>query len=46
MLNKTTGCESRTVPPLYVLTGKMSGESRSLGQPGKAIDPCVKTHKA
>ena len=31
MLNKITGCESRTVPPLYVLTVLPFGESRSLG---------------
>ena len=37
VLNKITGCESRTVPPLYVLTGRIKGESRSLGEPGKAI---------
>ena len=31
VLNKITGCESRTVPPLYVLTVLPFGESRSLG---------------
>ena len=37
MLNKRTGCESRTVPPLYVLVPVSTGESRSLGEdPGKA----------
>lgn len=48
MLNKITGWESRTVPPLYVLTGMIKGESRSLGQPGKADQTCVKTlrHKS
>ena len=48
LLNKITGCESRTVPPLYVPTGKINGENRSLGKPGKADPPCVKTlrHKS
>ena len=37
MLNKITGCDSRTVPPLYVLVPVSTGESRSLGEdPGKA----------
>jgi len=36
MLNKRTGWESRTVPPLYVLKDPSFGENRSLGQPGKA----------
>ena len=31
MLNKITGCESRTVPPLYVLMFLFYGESQSLG---------------
>ena len=31
MLNKTTGCESRTVPPLYVLMRRSNDESQSLG---------------
>ena len=35
-LNKRTGWESRTVPPLYMLMVIPFGESRSLGQPGKA----------
>jgi hypothetical protein len=30
MLNKITGCESRTVPPLYVLMVRFFGESQSL----------------
>ena len=30
MLNKITGCESRTVPPLYVLIPFFFGESQSL----------------
>ena len=30
MLNKITGCESRTVPPLYMLRS-LFGESQSLG---------------
>ena len=29
-LNKITGCESRTVPPLYVLIFFILGESQSL----------------
>ena len=36
MLNKITGCESRTVPPLYGVWKKIVGENRSLGKPGKA----------
>ena len=36
MLNKITGCESRTVPPLYVLIMKPFGESQSLESSGKA----------
>ena len=36
MLNKITGCESRTVPPLYVLMAGITGESRSLEHSGKA----------
>lgn len=31
LLNKTTGCKSRTVPPLYMLVVRSFGESRSLG---------------
>ena len=30
VLNKITGCESRTVPPLYVLIPHSFGESQSL----------------
>ena len=30
MLNKITGWESRTVPPLYVLMVRIVGESQSL----------------
>ena len=37
MLNKITGWESRTVPPLYVLIPASFGENRSLGRiSGKA----------
>ena len=36
MLNKKTGCESRTVPPLYMLLFLSFGESQSLGRSGKA----------
>ena len=40
MLNKITGCESRTVPPLYVLMAGSIGESRSLGETlGRPIHP-------
>ena len=31
MLNKITGCDSRTVPPLYVPIPCFFGESQSLG---------------
>ena len=37
LLNKITGCESRTVPPLYVPMVLIFDESQSLGIPGKAI---------
>lgn len=33
LLNKTTGCKPRTVPPLYMLMVRSFGESRSLGFP-------------
>ena len=46
LLNKITGCESRTVPPLYELTGTITGESRSLGNPGKADGSCANALKA
>ena len=36
MLNKITGCESRTVPPLYVLMAGLTGESQPLEKSGKA----------
>ena len=36
MLNKITGCKSRTVPPLYVLIIRSFGESQSLEVSGKA----------
>ena len=37
LLNKITGCDSRTVPPLYVPMVLIFDESQSLGFPGKAI---------
>ena len=46
MLNKTTGCESRTVPPLYVLTGKILAKAGHWGNPGRPSTLSVKTHKA
>lgn len=40
LLNKTTGCKSRTVPPLYMLVVRSFGESRSLGiSPGRRGGP-------
>ena len=37
LLNKITGCESRTVPPLYVPMVLIFDESQSLEKSGKAI---------
>ena len=45
MLNKRTGCKSRTVPPLCVPEESFFGESRSLGKPGKAERFVEKLHK-
>ena len=46
MLNKITGWESRTVPPLYVLMLPFFGESQSLGKPGKAKGSAEKQSSA
>ena len=37
MLNKITGCESRTVPPLYVLTGRSQAKAGHWGNLGRPI---------
>ena len=37
MLNKITGCESRTVPPLYVLTVRSMVKTSHWGIPGRLI---------
>ena len=36
LLNKITGCDSRTVPPLYVPMALLNDESQSLDISGKA----------
>ena len=37
MLNKKTGCESRTVPPLYVLMVRSLAKASHWGNPGRPI---------
>ena len=37
MLNKITGCESRTVPPLYVLMVWILAKASHWGNPGRPI---------
>ena len=47
MLNKITGCDSRTVPPLYVLIPCFFGESQSLEKPlGRRRKVWFPNHKA
>ena len=47
MLNKITGWESRTVPPLYVLIPCFFGESQSLeNSPGRRRKVWFPNHKA
>ena len=41
MLNKTIGCDSQTVPPLYVPILCFFGESQSLGTPREGEAQCV-----